>query len=895
MANYLGLRSKTLFSISLTLLIVAAIASCSTKRNTAISRAYHRTTARFNFYFNAEQAYNAGVEAATTKVKLDYARPLPFILTGLPEAATECGSDMDRSIEKCAALIRLHSITAKPAPKEGKLTEKENQFQKQNEFNPWARKAWLLMGKARLWNAEYELSQQALEFTARQFKDSYEGWEAQLWLARLSALNGDTLAATEKMLALDSMATKPSSKYAKFLFAGIYADLLTAMGHYEKAKEYGEIAAQNAQRGNEKTRCRMALAALYEITGNLPQARREFSTVAKKANSYEMSFNAKVKKIAIDAKIKGRGTAKELEKMLHDEKNIDFFDQIYYALGEVTLASGDTSNAMTFFQKAASASTANLMLKGSAFLRIANHHLAQKKYLDAAQFYDSALASLPSSYANYETLFTRGNALGRLGQAAQTIAREDSLQRIAMLPEEQRVKLIDNIIENVKEQERLQQLETEKEQRDRQFAMQNQYRGSGNVNTQNQSGGDWYFYNPATMSFGRSDFKRRWGSRKLEDNWRRKNRHDNFASPNEANPVSPTDSTRETDAKKREFYLQNLPQNDSLLAISNARIIRALRQMGDVYRYDLNAFPEAIERFETLAARFANRDDAPEALYFAYLTAQEGNLSEKMEQLRASILSKYPESSYAHRLIDPNYIQNVQALTAQLERLYDSALMALSKDRRDEAKLLADQGLALSRDGDFATQFELLIALASGKTAGSSEQLQALKAFAAKRQGTPQALYAQDVLASMQRLELQENQHDETPIVESEMDSSSSNTSFKESGGKFWVTAAIPTGGNIQEQKFSILSFCVDWNVNLNLEVFDSPLNDNTTLLTVKTFDDENTAQAFANDLDKAQPIEGVKLTVMPISPDNFNTMVEQKSFSQYLAFYRKKGNPHKK
>ena len=145
----------------------------------------------------------------------------------------------------------------------------------------------------------------------------------------------------------------------------------------------------------------------------------------------------------------------------------------------------------------------------------------------------------------------------------------------------------------------------------------------------------------------------------------------------------------------------------------------------------------------------------------------------------------------------------------------------------------------------------------------------------------------------MQRLELQENQHDETPIVEGEIDSSS-NTSFKESGGKFWVTAAIPTGGNIQEQKFSILSFCVDWNVNLNLEVFDSPLNDNTTLLTVKTFDDENTAQAFANDLDKAQPIEGVKLTVMPISPDNFNTMVEQKSFSPYLAFYRKKGNSHK-
>ncbi len=62
------------------------------------------------------------------------------------------------------------------------------------------------------------------------------------------------------------------------------------------------------------------------------------------------------------------------------------------------------------------------------------------------------------------------------------------------------------------------------------------------------------------------------------------------------------------------------------------------------------------------------------------------------------------------------------------------------------------------------------------------------------------------------------------------MDSNSNNTPFKESEGKFWVAVAIPTGGNIQEQKFSILSFCVDWNVNLNLEVFNSPLNDNTTL-----------------------------------------------------------------
>jgi hypothetical protein len=31
----------------------------------------------------------------------------------------------------------------------------------------------------------------------------------------------------------------------------------------------------------------------------------------------------------------------------------------------------------------------------------------------------------------------------------------------------------------------------------------------------------WYYYNPATLVFGVSDFSKRWGNRQLTDNWRR--------------------------------------------------------------------------------------------------------------------------------------------------------------------------------------------------------------------------------------------------------------------------------------------------------------------------------------------------------------------------------------
>ncbi len=855
-----------------------------------MTRAYHSMTARYNFYFNAKQAYDAGVYSATTKVHLDYTRPLPFVLTGLPEAATECGGDMDRAVEKCAALIRLHSITVKPENKSGQLSEKEAAFQKQNEFNPWARRAWLLMGKARLWSAEQELSQQALEFAARQFKESEEGWEAQLWQARLSALSGDTLAAVERMAALDAAPNRPKSKRTKYLYAGIYADLLVSMGQYERAIRYGETALEYAKRGDERTRCRMALAALYESTGHLQKASKEYATVAKRANSYEMSFNAKVKRIALNAQIKGGGKAKGLEKMLRDEKNIDYYNQIYYALGEVSLAGGDTAKAMDYFQKSAAANSSNELQKGVAFLRIANYHLNKEEYLVAAQFYDSALSALPSTYANYDALQTKGLALGRLGEAAKTVAHEDSLQRIVAMPKEEQLKLIDGIIKGVKEEERLQKLDAEKEQRDRQFAMQNQYRGMGGANSRSQSqgGSGWYFDNPSTVSFGRTDFKLRWGSRKLEDDWRRKNKQDSFAGAGDETGKNAVDSTRETDTKKREFYLQDLPSNDSLLMVSNARIARSYRQMGDVYRYDLKAYPEAIESYEAGANRFPNTGDAPESLYLAYLAAQEGQLPARMDQLRSKLQQRYPESTYARRLTDPNYVQNTLAQSARFERLYDSALMALHDDRRTAAKQLAEQGIAESRGGEFSVRFELLQALASGNDPGDAEQLEAVKAFAAKHSNTPQARYAQDVLAAAQRLEVQQSQLNSPATPAETLTDTASNAAYTVSKGEFWVAAALPAGGKIQEQKFSLITFCVDWNVDLNLEVDDSMLNENTMLLTVKTFENEASARAFARALEKEQPIEGVKLTVMPISPENFSTMVEQKSFSGYLNFYRR-------
>ncbi len=54
--------------------------SCSTKRNTPGTRAYHELTTRYNIYYNAEKAYNEILENQSEYFTEDYAVLLPFIL-----------------------------------------------------------------------------------------------------------------------------------------------------------------------------------------------------------------------------------------------------------------------------------------------------------------------------------------------------------------------------------------------------------------------------------------------------------------------------------------------------------------------------------------------------------------------------------------------------------------------------------------------------------------------------------------------------------------------------------------------------------------------------------------------------------------------------------------------
>ena len=105
----------------------------------------------------------------------------------------------------------------------------------------------------------------------------------------------------------------------------------------------------------------------------------------------------------------------------------------------------------------------------------------------------------------------------------RTIQIQDSLQRLAALPESERNQLIDEKIQQIKVQEKEAREQEERERTERNFYDRNNMLSRGNAFSQDNNG-DWYFYNPVTIALGKNDFKRKWGRRKLEDNWRRQNK-----------------------------------------------------------------------------------------------------------------------------------------------------------------------------------------------------------------------------------------------------------------------------------------------------------------------------------------------------------------------------------
>lgn len=868
--------------------------SCSTKKNTVVSRGYHYVTAYYNYFFNANDIYKNSIRKVEDTYKFNFTAPLPVILAGDAQVSGIVTGDMDRSIKKCTDLIRKHSITVKPERGAGVLTIKEKEFLNQSEYVKWSRESWLLIGKARVWKGTLDEAAQTFEFIQLQSPNSPYFFEAQLWLARISIINGDFISAEDKLRSVESNKKKPESIKFKYLYTSTWAFFYSKQKRYSEAIPFLKRTIDKSTSKSERIRLTYLLAQLSVLTEKKEDGAKYFSKVLKMNPSYEMAFNAKIGLASILVSSENQKDMKRLlVKLSKDEKNKDYLDQIYYTLGNLEKSEGNIDKAIEYYKLSATKSNGNNYQKGLSYNSLADYYFEKPNYTQSQAYYDSALTSLDNNFPEYQKLETKTRNLTKLVDNLNIVIREDSLQKVANMPESDRNNLISELINKIRAEEE-KKLAEENEERQRSILYQQNQR----FQTEESQGGKWYFYNQAQLSFGQSEFQMKWGKRKLEDNWRRKNKRISSFDFGTTNLQSGSDTSKIPQKvlsnKSADYYKQDLPLNDSLRELSNNRIKEAMFKVGEVYQNDLKDYVETVAAFEKFVQRFPDSPQALNAYYNLYQVSIFTNRTAEALNYKNIIISRFANSNYAAMLTNPNYLKDLAEKLNEENALYENAYELYQSGNYSKSIDKIEDGFRKYPYSKLIPQLYLLKSLCIGKTSDLRTFRTSLNEVIQKYPKTEVSERATGILEYIRRQELQlasVQTADTSKQIDTTDNSLQIAVNYRKSEKEHLFAILVPKKTNLNQLKFNIVSFNVDVFINLDINVSNQPFNEFFEMIKVERFKTITEAieyyDAAMHKEGLFNPLKSDEYSAFIISTENFSLFMEDKSLADYLNFFK--------
>lgn len=857
-------------------------AACSVEKNTGATRFYHSLTARYNIYFNGYESFKAGVLKVEKGTQDDYAELLRVFKYSDPQSPSLCSSEMEVAIQKASKLISLKSITSRPEVKDPeKEAELANDLLKRKEYNEWVDDSYLLIGMARFYKQEYTEGATIFSYCINEANDLLIKKEAAIWLARIYNETKNYSEAYRLLMEMEIGSEQP--KRLQEMYYATLADLFIKQKRYQEAIEPLTLATELARGKTNNYRYTYLLAQLNELAGNHAEAARLFRNVVKMKPPYDVEFNARINIAGVFDVTSGdpKSLRKELEKMLRDSKNKEFHDQIYYALGNISISEGNETEALSFFRKSAASPSLNVNQKGRTYMALADYYYRIPDYMKAGKYYDSTVIFLPEKHPNYPALKEKSLNLNTLTEQLEIIAREDSLQKVARMPSSERDVLIAAIINQVTQDEARGVTSQYADRYNLGQYYENERRFQGNIEQE----GKWYFYNQAALTFGRSEFRRRYGERRLEDNWRRSNKArvaaNQFGEAPEEEATQKNDSVANpNDNKRPAYYLSFLPLTDSLMALSNARIAFASLNAGKAYAEKVSEPEKATGILENLLSRFPEDELVPEALFTLYNINKGGA---RGESYRQRLIEKYPETEFAKILTDPAYYEKKLALLKRAENLYTDAYASYSLENFEKAIASCNEALAEFGQSTLAPKFMLLraysVARIQNERAFKAELAQIIKAYPASEEGKRAA-------------EISEFLNQEIPELKVEEEITIARELFVADTTQSHLFAVIINNPsfNLNQAVFDVISYNIDNYTSDNYRT-EGKLSDNKyIIITVTGFKNYKTALSYYNSFNTASVIRNpsnAQIFSFVISTANLEALSRDLNPQRYLIFFR--------
>ena len=706
------MKAKKSYILIAVVALVALLASCSTEKNTSRSRWWHSFNARYNTYYNGSVAYiDASLEKENGN-KDNFTEMIPMYTVGNKKSRELGKANYDKAIEKCEKAIKLHSITKRPEwTKSRRKTERDIEWLSRKEYNPFLWKAWMLMGRSQFYQGAFDEAASTFSYMCRLYATQPAIYgRARAWLAK-SYIEQDWLYDAEDVIR--NMQRDSIHWRAQKEWDFTYADYYIHTGDYDKAIPYLKKSIDHEMRKKQKARLCFLLGQLYAATGKNAEAYKAFKSVVRKNPPYELEFNARIAMTEVMGASQAKKMVGKLKRMAASDKNKDYLDQVYYAIGNIYLAQKDTMKAISNYEKGNKKATRSGIEKGVLLLKLGDLYWQQEKFSDAQRCYGEAIGLLDKDRKDYEQLSARSKVLDELVPYTDAIHLQDSLQALAKMSEKDRNAAIDRVIAELKRQEKEQKrLEDEKNaqqtmQRNGAMGNRNNTNRNNTAQTQqnNRQNAVWYFYNAMAVQQGKQAFEKLWGKRENTDNWQRVNKtvvgnlngdadmelteeqKDSIAKAELAqDSLEQLKDSAQNDPHKREYYLAQIPFTEDQVATSNLAIMDGLYNSGVIFKDKLDNLDLSKKQFTRLETQYPDFEQKADMYYHLFLLysrlGQHDVAAGYVEKLKA----EYPENQWTILLTDPYFKENAQFGVHIEDSLYAATYDAFKADRLSEAK-----------------------------------------------------------------------------------------------------------------------------------------------------------------------------------------------------------------
>ena len=664
-------------------------AGCSLQKESAVNRGLQNLTAHYNILFNANEILRLKQEGYALSFVDSYNEILNVYQDTTAQSATP-DKDLAEAKAKANKIINI------------------------KEQSHYRGDAYLVLGKASFLGGDYFSALEYFNYVTRSFPEKPAlVQQALFWKARsLMYMNQMPKA----KLVIDSAVQSIKPKKKTYL-ADIYATKLQYdinVQEYADAEEAAKQAIHYCHNKPQRLRWTFILAQIQELNNKNADAVKNYLRIVHSNAAFEMAFNADLNRIRIEDMQQGAKVSRidRLRALIKNDNNKDFIDQIYYQIAELYFANKDIDNAIKNYRLSVRFSRKNQNQKGLSYLRLADINFKNKAdYFGAKKYYDSTLFSLSPNYPGYQSVQKKRDNLQILADRYTTIAREDTLQTLAKLDEKTRTARIDAMV-----QKHILQLQA--------AAAAPAQSATNNGGPQGGSfGSSFYFYNSNALSQGTNEFKRQWGNRKLEDNWRRSNKGivggSTLGNTQNIDPDAPSDQVGGAKGpvsagNYRQQLIKDLPLTPELLAQSNTRIYNAYFDIANFYRDILGDKKEAIAIYELLLSRFPNSPDKAAIYYALYRLYGDNNNAAKTDEYKNLVLKNYPESPFAKTITDPEYGRKLTDADAGLDGMYNDVYDNYSKKKFADAIKGIDSLMTVYPNNKLSAQLAYLRAISSG-------------------------------------------------------------------------------------------------------------------------------------------------------------------------------------